>query len=233
MTVWQYNRDTGASQQDVAPGNAIDWMDARPLVRGGRDGRAVDVNSTIAGREPEYLGGRARQRAVLHRARHADAPRPRVSAAGVPAWRPPRRDFQPPAVEDRFGGDPSIVGRRVRLDDAEAYTVVGVLPPAFELRLFDNRATRPEPLLWLPKPGFEQFEPNLRGTGFWNVLGRLRPGVSLEQARAEFDALSAQLAREYPQTNGTSPHRSCRCARISSAACVTCCRCCSARRRFS
>ena len=55
--------------------------------------------------------------------------------------------------------------------------------------------------MWLPKQGFEQFEPNLRGTGFWNVLGRLRPGVSIEQARAEFDAMSAQLAREYPQTN--------------------------------
>ena len=41
----------------------------------------------------------------------------------------------------------------------------------------------------------------LRAQAFWNVLGRLRPGVSVDQAQAEFDALSAQLAREYPQTN--------------------------------
>ena len=109
--------------------------------------------------------------------------------------------FTYPMWRDRFGADTSIVGQAVRLDNGEAYTVVGVMPPTLELRLFDNRFTRPEPFVWLPKPGFDTFEPTLRGTGYWNVIGRLRPGVSIEQARAEFDALSVQLAREYPQTN--------------------------------
>src|SRR5262245_3238480 len=55
MTVWQYNRETGATQQDVAPGNAIDW------IRRSRSFEAValaepsGLNSEIAGREPEYL----------------------------------------------------------------------------------------------------------------------------------------------------------------------------------
>ena len=109
--------------------------------------------------------------------------------------------FSYPMWRDRFGSNPSIVGRAVRLDDAAPVVVVGVLPPSFELRLFDNRVTEPEPLLWLPKQGFEEFEPALRGTGYRNVLGRLAPGVSIDHATAELEALSAQLSREFPQSN--------------------------------
>ena len=94
---------------------------------------------------------------------------------------------------DRFGGDPSIVNRVVDLD-AEPYVVVGVARPGVELRLFEARR---EPTLYLPKY-FLDFEPRIRGTGYWNVVGRLKPGVSMVQARTELDALSAQLAREYP-----------------------------------
>ena len=79
--------------------------------------------------------------------------------------------------------------------------MVGILPAAFELRLFDNRFKRPEPFVWPAKQGVEPFEPGYRGTGFWNVLGRLAPGVSIGDARAELAAISAQLAREFPQTN--------------------------------
>jgi putative ABC transport system permease protein len=85
--------------------------------------------------------------------------------------------------------------------NGEAFTVVGVMPPGLELRLFDTRSRQPEPLVWLPKQSFEEFESNSRGTGYWNVLGRLAPGVSVAEAKAEFEALSAQLAREYPETN--------------------------------
>src|SRR5262249_9719409 len=102
-----------------------------------------------------------------------------------------------------FGSDASIIGRAVRFNDNEAFTVVGVLPPDLELRLYDTRSTQAEPLLWLPKQGLDPFEvaADNRAAGFWTVLGRLAPGVSIEQARAEFDALSAQLEREYPRTN--------------------------------
>ena len=87
--------------------------------------------------------------------------------------------------------------------------------------------------MWLPKPGFEQFEPNLRGTGFWNVLGRLRPGVSITQARAEFDAVSAQLAREYPETNRNIAAQIVPLREHLVGTSATCCRCSSARRRSS
>ncbi|MGB2715809.1 MAG: ABC transporter permease, partial [Vicinamibacterales bacterium] len=201
MTVWQYNRETGATQQDVAPANAIDWIKRVQSFETVAVAEPWTVQSTIAGREPVALeAARVGEqfftvlgtpmlhgRAFLPQEYQRGGERVAIFSYGL--WR------------DSFGSDVSLIGRSVRLNDADVYTLVGVLPPDFELRLFDNRATRPEPSVWLPKQGFEQFEPTLRGTGFWNVLGRLRPGVSIDQARAEFDALSAQLAREYPQIN--------------------------------
>jgi predicted permease len=201
MTVWQYNRDTGASQGDVAPGNAIDWIKRARSFEAIAMAEPSSINANIAGREPEYLAAalvseqffKVLGTSMLHGRgflpQEYDRGAGRVAIFSYVMWR------------DRFGGDPSIVGQAVRLDDGAAYTVVGVMPPSLELRLFDNRFTQPEPLVWLPKQGFETFEPNIRGTGYWNVLGRLAPGISIDEARAEFDMLSAQLAREYPQTN--------------------------------
>ena len=203
MTLWQYDKQTGEGRGDVAPGNAIDW------IRRARSFEAIAiaepwrVNATFARREVETLAAARvseqfftvlgapmlHGRAFLPQEYRRGAGRFAVLSYGL--WR------------DRFGGDASIVGQSVRMDDAEAYAVVGVMAPGIELRLFDNRSRQPEPLVWLPKQAFEEFEPNSRGTGYWNVIGRLAPGVSIDQARAEFDALSAQLAREYPQSNRT------------------------------
>jgi putative ABC transport system permease protein len=202
LTIWQYNRETGIRRLDVAPGNAIDWLERARSFEAIAVAEPSRLNANIAGRDPEYLTAAVvgeqffavlgtsmfHGRAFLPQEYQRGAGR--VAIFGYSMWR------------DRFGGDASIVGQAVRLDNADTYTVVGVMPPGLELRLFDNRSTQPEPLVWLPKQGFNEFEQNLRGTGYWNVLGRLRPGVSIDQAQAEFDAISAQLAREYPQTNG-------------------------------
>jgi putative ABC transport system permease protein len=95
--------------------------------------------------------------------------------------------------ETRFGADRSLVGRAVQFG-GEPYTVVGVMPPGVELQLLGERT------MWLPKY-LEDHEPKIRTTGYWNVIARLRPGVSLEQARAEMDGISRQLASEQPRSN--------------------------------
>jgi putative ABC transport system permease protein len=200
MTLWQFNRETGAGRLDVAPGNAIDWI-----------GRARSFESiaivepftfiNFSGREPEYLAG-ARVGEQFFRvlglsALHGRTFLPHEYRRGAPRV----VMFSHALWTSRFGSDPSIVGKGVRLDLGDTYTVVGVMPRGLELRLFNDRARRPEPLVWAPKQGFDEFEPNLRAQAFWNVLGRLRPNVSVDDAQAEFNAISAQLAREYPQTN--------------------------------
>jgi len=96
-----------------------------------------------------------------------------------------------------------VVGTAVRLDAGELYSVIGVMPPNLELRLFDDRARRAEVQIWMPKPGFDEIESRLRVYGAWNVLGRLRPGVSVADAQVDLDAISGQLAHEYPKTNSS------------------------------
>ena len=201
MTVWQYNRDTGATRQDVAPGNAIDWVKRARSFEAIASAEPSGLNSEIPGREPEYFTAALVSEQFfqvlgapmfLGRAFEAQDYQQgvRVAIFSYPMWK------------NRFGGDPSIVGQPVRLGRAGPYTVVGVMPPGLELRLFDNRFRRQqEPLVWLPKQGFLDVELNGRRLGFWNVLGRLRPGVTMDEAQAEFNALSAQLANEYPETN--------------------------------
>jgi putative ABC transport system permease protein len=207
MTIWQYSRDTGTGELDVSPGNAIDWVQRAGSSRSFEAVALAEpwsINATIPGREPEVFdAARVSEQifAVLGTPMlHGRAFLPheylrgsgRFAILSYPMWR------------DRFGADPSVVGRAVQLDQRGAHTIVGVLPQGFELRLFNNRGTRPEEAVWLPKQGFEDFEPNTRGgVGYWNVLGRLRPGVSIAQANAELEVMSEQLAREYPQTNRT------------------------------
>jgi putative ABC transport system permease protein len=195
MTLWQYNRATGIGRDEVAPGNAIDWV---------QRARSFEAVAAIEPWSVDYSGDGARPETLVA----ARVSERFFDVLGVPmlhgrAFLPQefRRGSDRVAIlshgiwQDRFGGDSSIVGRAVRLDD-QAYTIVGVLPPRIELRLFGSR----EPLVWLTKY-FNDDESKVRGTGYWNVFGRLKPGVTIDEARAELDALSAQLAREYPQSN--------------------------------
>jgi putative ABC transport system permease protein len=201
MTIWQYNRETGLDEQDVAPGNALDWIERARSFEAIAIVEPWTFNIAIPGREPEYLEA-------------AKVGSQFFDALGTPMLR--GRAFLPEEYErgagrvtilsygfwtDRFGGDASIVGQTLRVDNGDPITVVGVMPPGLELRLFNDRSTRPEPRVWLPKQGYDQFETINRGQGYWNVLGRLRPGVSIDRAQAEFDTISAQLARDYPQSN--------------------------------
>ena len=201
MTIWQYNRATGLDRLDVAPANGIDWLARARSFESMAMVEPFSFNFNFAGREPDILtAARVTDQffsllgtPALHgRTFVPDEFRrggPRVAIYSYEMWR------------SRAGSDPAIVGARVRLDEGDPYTVVGVLPRGLELRLFNDRARRPEPFIWLPKQGFADFEPTMRGLAFYNVLGRLRPGVPARQAQAEFDAMSADLARAYPSTN--------------------------------
>jgi putative ABC transport system permease protein len=94
-----------------------------------------------------------------------------------------------------LGADPHAVGRTVRLD-GETYTIIGVLPPGFRYVRRDDVFI---PLGHYLGPGSNYLD---RGNHFsWYAVARLKQGVSVEQARAEMDALAARLEREYPSTN--------------------------------
>lgn len=90
----------------------------------------------------------------------------------------------------RFGGDTRILGRTLTLD-GRSVTIVGILPPGFEL------PSTPVDLL-LPA-GLDAREG--RDSHYLRAIGRLKPGVTLEMARAEMDAIAKRLEELYPQTN--------------------------------
>ncbi|HEX5964791.1 MAG TPA: ABC transporter permease [Pyrinomonadaceae bacterium] len=90
----------------------------------------------------------------------------------------------------RFASDPAIVGRQLRID-GRSMTVAGVMPPGFRFPFQSD-------LWWLNDRYFNRHS---RGQRIDQTMGRLKPGVSLEQARAEMQAIAARLAQAYPETN--------------------------------
>jgi putative ABC transport system permease protein len=95
--------------------------------------------------------------------------------------------------QERFGGDPEVIGRTIPLD-GEAYTVVGVLPADFVAPELEYVR------LWTPPPWDPRDEERRSWRGF-EVTARLAPGSTIQQAGAELSAVQSVLAREHPQTN--------------------------------
>ena len=96
-----------------------------------------------------------------------------------------------------FGGDRNIVGQNVRIN-GKAATIIGVMPPNFRFPISEQ--------LWVPL--FNEFPPKPRGDLEGNavgpaIMGRLKDGVSVDQANAEFVGLARRLAQENPKTNST------------------------------
>jgi putative ABC transport system permease protein len=92
--------------------------------------------------------------------------------------------------QERFAGDPNVLGQAIRID-GKPFTVVGVLGKA----PCDHLPWR----LWIPRA----FSPDQINRDFHNllVMGRLKPGVSIEQANADMKNVTDALAREFPESN--------------------------------
>jgi putative ABC transport system permease protein len=94
----------------------------------------------------------------------------------------------------RFGGDPKLLNQTL-VFNGRAYTVIGVMPPGFQ---FPGRAE-----MWVPV-GQLSDQPNWLQRGNHpglNGVARLKPDVTIEQARAEMDRIAAGLEKQYPDSN--------------------------------
>jgi len=94
----------------------------------------------------------------------------------------------------KFGGDRAIVGRAIRLDNLD-FQVVGVMPASFR-DFFVRQADLWTPILFQPA----DFGDNRRTNEFLQFIGRLAPGVTVEQARARMHAMAGQLKASYPNS---------------------------------
>jgi putative ABC transport system permease protein len=108
-----------------------------------------------------------------------------------------------------FHGDRNIVGQAITLDK-ERYTVVGVMPASFAFPLNTD-----PPKLWRtfaieseskdPKNSPPMTAPENRGAHFLTVVARLNPGISMDRAHEEMNAIARNLATQYPDTNKKFP----------------------------
>jgi putative ABC transport system permease protein len=98
--------------------------------------------------------------------------------------------------QERFGSDADVIGKTIVMD-GEPYTIIGVMPQGFEyFRAADVYV--PISLFLQPNSGLAD-----RGSSFGlYAVGRLKPGVTTEQANSEMETLGAQLQLEYPAING-------------------------------
>ncbi len=94
-----------------------------------------------------------------------------------------------------LGGDPAAVGRTLTVDGV-AVRIVGVMPRGFAYPLQSD--------LWLPLRFSERELATQRGAHYLDVIGRLRPGVTLDQAREQMRGVGLRLAEAYPDTNRDS-----------------------------
>ena len=94
----------------------------------------------------------------------------------------------------RFGSDPNVIGQTLALNGT-SYTIVGVLPREFVVPNFDPEIVAPLQLNSDPRR-------TERGSNFLRVIALLKPGVSVEQTRADLGEIAKRLSHDFPEDNG-------------------------------
>jgi predicted permease len=175
---------------DVSPANYRDWKRMSTSYESMGAYRALSVNMTGGQGDPQRIDGASLTADLL----------PTLGvhpAMGRLFTEQDDRDSAPGTVilsyglwQEQFGGDPPILGQTIHLDNAP-YTIIGVMPKDF---YFPTREARLwTPMRW-PANAFED-----RTDTYIFPVGRLKRGVSLQQAQAEMRTIAAQLARAYPK----------------------------------
>ncbi len=101
---------------------------------------------------------------------------------------------------ERFGGDPAVVGRIVRIAGGPA-EIVGVMPPDVRLHLPATAGIAPSVDVWVaPRIDYDNAP---RNNVFLRVIGRLAPGATVATAQAEMDRISAEMRSQYPLKEGS------------------------------
>ena len=190
-TLWQNNVKAGVQRNDVSPANFLDWREQSQSFEAMAGIEPFGFSLADNG-EPERfpawlvttgffetLGSNALYGRTLAPEDYQPGNERRVVIShGL--W------------QRRFGADKNLLGQKLTLN-GQPYTVVGIMPPEFQFPL-DRE-------IWAPRVLSER-DRQLRGPTYWNVIGRLRPGVTVMRAQGELSNIAARLEQQYPETNG-------------------------------
>ncbi len=193
MTVWESNPGIGIDQDQASAGNFVDWQQGSRSFQamaayryGGHVLTELDEPERITTLQvtPELFG-------VLGATPMAG----RLFGADDEQEGSERRILLSHRLWARhFGSDPRIVEQTIRLD-GEGYSVVGVMPRGFEFPPDEEEVEAWTPLTIPPRLI------NVRGMRVYNIVGRLAPGITPEQATQELDTIAAEIATRFPDTN--------------------------------
>jgi predicted permease len=190
VTIREVNHARGEAESDVSPVQFVDFRSDLSSFEDAAGWWYPDMNLTGHDREPERVAT-AEVTDNFFSVIGVDPVEGRGFAPGED-----RYGAEPVVVigydlwKRRYGGDRSLLGRPILLDGREN-VVVGIAPPGFR---FPRQTEVWRPLGWNP-------EQHNRGARFFSVLARLGDGATLEDARAEMDAFTARLERDFPATN--------------------------------
>ena len=198
VTVWENNRRRGNDQRNVVnPANFMDWKEQNNVFAEMAAFIDVSVLLTKEG-EPEELPAQLASPnlftllgtdAILGRTFAPDdgkPEQPRVAVLSFGLW------------QRRFGGDPTIVGRKLILNGNET-TVIGVLPVGFQWHIRQNSLSGRVAEIWTPYViGTEMRQ---RRGRFLSTVARLKPGVTMEQTKAEMTLLGTRLEQQHNEFN--------------------------------
>ena len=191
VMVWEDASKHGYPRDTPAAANYIDWRDQNQVFEGMAAIADQSFNLTNAG-DPERVEGRRVSANLfpllgvepeLGRVFRSEEDQPGANRVAILSHRFWHR---------RFGADPGIAGKTVTLN-GESVVVVGVMPSEFQ---FPTR----EDELWVPI-GFTQAEAANRGRHYLQVLARLKPGVTVQQAQSEMSTIATRLQQQYPEAN--------------------------------
>jgi putative ABC transport system permease protein len=191
VMLWQDLRARGGPEDEwLAPAHFFDWRGRATSLESSAIFRGSSPSLTGAG-EPEQLRGWAVSADFFRMLGVAPALGRDFRAEDDLANAPPTAILTHGLWVRRFGSEPSLVGRTISLNRAPV-TVIGVLPPSFRNPFGAPEIFRP---LQLNPVGAS------RGNITLQMIARLRPGVSFEQARAELATVGAAVAAEHPNTD--------------------------------
>ena len=199
VQVWEVNPLFNWTEAEVAPGNVISWSERNTVFTGiayylaGAERRGGLADMTLAGEEPtriralqvspnffDLLGVPPAQGRVFQTGE--DVPgRHRVVVLSDRFW------------HTRLGAQRDVLGTTLPLNGSQ-WIVIGVMPRDF---VFEAAETD----LWIPLAIDQASARRARQPHIFRALARLKPGVSVEHARAELSTIAGDLEREYPETN--------------------------------
>ena len=191
VMVWEDDTKGGYPRDTPAAANYMDWRNQSSVFEG--MAAIADQNFNLTGTgDPEKLVGR-RVSANLFPLLGVE---PQIGRAFLAEEDQPGRNrvvvISHGLWQRRFGADANVINQALTLN-GESYTVVGVMPPHFQ---FPSR----EDELWVPI-AFTPQEAANRNRHYLQVIARMKPGVTLEQAQVEMSTIASRLQQQYPEQN--------------------------------